>query len=71
MPHDLEANERNAIAFLRTAYLGEPAKAVEQFVGDEYVTMDFFRLDDRGRIIEHWDTIQQVPTESKNDNSMH
>jgi predicted SnoaL-like aldol condensation-catalyzing enzyme len=30
---------------------------------------DFFRLVD-GRIVEHWDVIQDVPTESANDNGM-
>ena len=127
MSHDLEANKQNAIAFYRMAYLGEPAKAVEQYVGteyiqhnpavgdgkqafidyfeemardyagkriefvravaegdlvalhthqtwpgnDQYVTMDFFRFDEDGKIVEHWDSIQQVPSESKNGNSMY
>jgi predicted SnoaL-like aldol condensation-catalyzing enzyme len=39
--------------------------------GDEYVTMDFFRFDDNGRIVEHWDAIQQVPAESKHGNGMY
>ena len=39
--------------------------------GEEaYVTMDFFRFDPEGKIIEHWDAIQKVPAESANDNSM-
>ena len=127
MENDLEANKRNAIAFYRMAYLGEPAKALELYVGDkyiqhnplvgdgkqafidyfdemardypakriefvraisegdlvalhthqtwpgneEYVTMDFFRFDGGGKIVEHWDSIQEIPTESKNDNSMY
>ena len=125
MSHDLEANKRNAIAFYRTAYLGEPEKAVQTYVGDEYiqhnpavrdgkqgfidyftemardypdkgiefvrviaegdlvalhtyqtwpeeayVTMDFFRFDTNGKIVEHWDAIQLVPAESKNQNGM-
>ncbi len=37
MNYDLEANKQNAIAFYRTAYLGDPAKAVELYVGDEYI----------------------------------
>ena len=36
-----------------------------------YITMDFFRFDDNGKIIEHWDSIQQLPSESKNDNPMY
>ncbi len=127
MSQDLEANKRNAIAFYRTAYLGDPAKAVEQYVGDEYiqhnplvadgkqafieyfeemardypgksiefvrsvaegdlvalhthqawpggeeyVTMDFFRFDDNGKIVEHWDAIQEIPRETKNGNPMY
>lgn len=38
---------------------------------DEYVTIDFFRFDENGKIIEHWDAIQGVPGESKNGNSMY
>ncbi len=38
---------------------------------DEYVTMDFFRFDNNGKIIEHWDAIQQIPKNSKNDNTMY
>ena len=127
MTHDLEANKRNAIAFYRMAYLGDPAKAVELFVGaeyiqhnpvvadgkrafidyfiemarqypgksiefvrevvegdlvalhthqtwpgnEQYVTMDFFRFDADGKIVEHWDAIQQVPNETKNGNPMY
>ncbi|MCO5183194.1 MAG: nuclear transport factor 2 family protein [Anaerolineae bacterium] len=127
MNHDLESNKRNAIAFYRMAYHGEPRKAVELYVGDdyiqhnplvgdgkepfiayfeemardypdkdiefvravaegdlvalhthqiwpgndEYVTMDFFRFDDNGKIVEHWDAIQQISAESKNDNPMY
>ena len=127
MKHNLESNKRNAIAFYRTAYLGEPAKAVEAYVGDQYiqhnplvgdgkqpfidyfeemardypdkeiefvravaegdlvalhthqtwpgneqyVTMDFFRFDEHGKIVEHWDSIQDIPAKSKNGNSMY
>jgi predicted SnoaL-like aldol condensation-catalyzing enzyme len=127
MEQDLEANKQNAIAFYRTAFKGDPDKAVERYVGkeyiqhnptvrngktgfidyfqemarlypeksidfvrviaegdlvalhthqvwpggDEYVTMDFFRFDDSGKIIEHWDAIQQIPDGSKNGNTMY
>ena len=37
---------------------------------EEYVTMDFFRFDEEGKIIEHWDAIQRVPEESMNANTM-
>lgn len=127
MKQDLEANKKNAIAFYCAAYLGEPSKAVNLYVGDEYiqhnpsvangkqgfidyfeemardypeksiefvrtvaegdlvalhthqiwpeneqyVTMDFFRFDDNGKIVEHWDSIQKIPDETKNGNSMY
>ncbi len=38
---------------------------------EEYVTMDFFRFDANGKIVEHWDAIQQIPEESANDNKMY
>ncbi len=38
---------------------------------DEYVTMDFFRFDIDGKIVEHWDSIQQIPKTSANDNKMY
>lgn len=37
---------------------------------DQYITMDFFRFDENGKICEHWDAIQQVPKNSKNPNTM-
>jgi len=39
--------------------------------GDEYVTMDFLRFDENRKIVEHWDSIQQVPSESKSGNPMY
>jgi len=38
---------------------------------DEYITMDFFRFDNNGKIIEHWDSIQQIPKENKSGNTMY
>ena len=38
---------------------------------DQYVTMDFFRFDENGKIIEHWDSIQQIPPSSQNPNTMY
>ena len=38
---------------------------------DQYVTMDFFRFDTNGKIVEHWDSIQQIPEASKNNNTMY
>ncbi len=38
---------------------------------EEYVTMDFFRFDGNGKIIEHWDAMQQIPEASSHNNTMY
>lgn len=124
---NLEQNKANAIAFYKMAYEGNPAKAIDLYVGDDYiqhnpdvangtqgfvdyfermqneypeksiefvravaegelvalhthqtwpgndqyVTMDFFRFDENGKIVEHWDSIQQIPDTSANPNTMY
>ena len=38
---------------------------------EEYITMDFFRFDDLGKIVEHWDSIQKIPEVNKSGNTMY
>ena len=37
----------------------------------DYVTMDFFRFDDNGKIVEHWDAMQEIPDRTLNGNTMY
>jgi predicted SnoaL-like aldol condensation-catalyzing enzyme len=127
LPYQQDQNRQNAIAFYEMAYLGQPRKAVQKYVGDEYiqhnplvgdgkdafieyfetmaseypgktiefvrsvaegdlvslhthqvwpdgneyVTMDFLRFDEKGKVVEHWDAIQQIRELSANGNPMY
>ena len=42
----------------------------QEWPGQTWAGIDIFRLDDDGKVVEHWDVLQTVPSESKNPNTM-
>ena len=128
MNNQLEQNKLNAIAFYKTMFDGDPEKAIELYVGDEYrqhnpmvadgkagiieyftrmkkeypikevrfvraiaqgdlvalhthqiwesliirnILLWIFPFDENNKIVEHWDSIQEVVKETKSGRTMY
>ena len=55
----LEQHKENAIAFYRTAYEGDPRKAVELYVGDTYIQHNPDVEDGPEGFIEYFERMQR------------
>jgi predicted SnoaL-like aldol condensation-catalyzing enzyme len=67
MNHDLKRNKQIALNFYKTAYEGNPRKAVELYVGDQYIQHNPDVKDGKEGFIEYFERMQrEYPEKSIN-----
>ena len=68
----IEQNKATVQAFYDLMFnQSKPREAIERYAGDaDWAGIDIFRLDARGKIVEHWDVLQRVPAIPENANTM-
>ncbi len=62
-----------SIRFVRTMAEGDLVMVHTHQVwqgSDDYASMDIFRCDADGKIVEHWDVLQIIPSEMAHENGM-
>ena len=59
MFQNLDQNKKNAIAFYLTAYKGKPRKAVEKYVGNEYIQHNPAVKDGKEGFIEYFEKMSK------------
>ena len=65
MGQDPETNKQNAIEFYRTAYLGDPTKAVADYLGAEYIQHNPLVGDGKQAFIDYFSEMaRDYPTKS-------
>lgn len=77
---------RGFINFLKEKFPNNHSEIKQIFADGDYVIVhvhavrepgtrgnaiiDIFRLDDKGKVVEHWDAVQPIPETAQNDNTM-
>ena len=59
MTQNLEQNKKNAIDFYEMSYLGNPAKAVELYVGNVYIQHNPDVADGKKGFIDYFEKMQR------------
>jgi predicted SnoaL-like aldol condensation-catalyzing enzyme len=71
--YDIAAPRPSSVEVIRSIAEGEHVvlHCRQTWPGSEdYAGIDIFRVDEHGKVVEHWDVLQVLPSSSANDNGM-